>query len=208
MSICKWVLIGCIATVTPPVAAKVTFGVRAGLARTAFTQKVDLDYQSGLHIGYSIAGLADIPFYRRFSFRPEIALANQGGEYFTLRDEAGLPQLKYKANNYSLQIPLTVAFNIPISGVRMAVYAGPAPYFHLGGKMKMTGKEEEAPFTLEKKMKAFDFSINGGIAVEYKNIFFSIETSHGTSDRRADTYEDESPVYQNGITFSLGYFFR
>jgi hypothetical protein len=191
-----------------PAAAKVTFGVRAGLGRTAFTQKVDLDYLSGSRIGYSIAGLADIPFYRRFSFRPGITLANQGGEYSTLRDETGLPQLKYKANYYSLQIPLTVAFNIPISGVRMAVYAGPSPDFHLGGKMKMIGIGEESSPTLEKKMKAFDFSINGGIAVEYKKIFFSIETFHGTSDRRVDIYENESPVYHNSITFSLGYFFR
>jgi hypothetical protein len=208
MNIGKWILIGCIATVAMPVGAKVTFGVRAGLARTAFTQKVDLDYQSGSRMGYSIAGLVDIPFYQRFSFRPEIALANRGGEYFTLRDEAGLPQLRYKANYYSLQIPLRLAFNIPISGVRMAVYAGPAPDFHLGGKMKMMGRGEEAPPTLEKKMKAFDFSVNGGIAVEYKNIFFSIDTFHGTSDRRTDIYENESPVYQNSVTFSLGYFFR
>ncbi|MDR3140400.1 MAG: PorT family protein [Tannerellaceae bacterium] len=208
MNIGKWVLIGCIAVAARPVAAKVTFGVRAGLARTAFTQKVDLDYQSGVRMGYSIAGLADIPFYRRFSFRPEIALANQGGSYFTLRDEAGLPRLKYKADYYSLQIPLNVAFNIPISGVRMTVYAGPSPDFHLGGKMKMAGRGEEAPPTLDKKMKAFDFSVNSGIAVEYKSIFFSIDTFHGTSDYRIDTYENESPVYQNSITFSLGYFFR
>jgi hypothetical protein len=191
-----------------PAAAKVTFGLRAGLARTAFTQKVDLDYQSGARLGYSIGGLVDIPFYRRFSFRPEIALTNRGGAYFTLRDEEGMPHLRYKADYYSLQIPLTIAFNIPISGVRMAVYAGPAPDFHLGGKMKVTGRGENAPPTLEKEMKAFDFSVNGGIAVEYKNIFFSIETFHGTSDRRVDFYENEYPVYQNSITFSLGYFFR
>jgi hypothetical protein len=191
-----------------PVAAKVTFGVRAGLARTAFTQKVDLAYQSGGRMGYGIAGLADMPFYRRFSFRPEIALASRGGTYATLRDEAGLPQLTYSATYYSLQIPLNVAFNIPISGVRMAVYAGPAPAFRLQGKMKMERRGEEAPPHLEKKMKAFDLSINSGIAVEYKNIFFSIDALYGTSDCRTDVYENESPVYQNSVTFSLGYFFR
>jgi hypothetical protein len=196
------------ATAAMPVAAKVTFGVRAGLARTAFTQKVDVSYQSGARMGYSVAGLADIPFYRRFSFRPEVALVNRGGTYLTLRNEAGLPQLEYNASYYSLQIPLTVAFNIPISGVRMAVYAGPAPDFRLEGKMKMTGKGEEAPPTLNKKMKAFDFSINSGIAVEYKNIFFAIDAFNGITDRRVDRYDNESPVYQNSITFSLGYFFR
>jgi hypothetical protein len=208
MSLRKWILAGYVIIMAMPVAAKISFGVRAGLARTAFTQKVDLDYQSGSRIGYSVAGLADIPFYRRFSFRPEIALTNQGGSYFTLRDEAGLPQLKYSADYYSLQIPLTIAFNIPISGVRMAVYAGPAPDFLLGGKMKRLEAGTEPSPTPEKKMKAFDFSINGGIAVEYKNIFFSIDTFHGTSDRRVDVRENESPVYQNSITFSLGYFFR
>lgn len=207
VSLRVWILIG-FAALAMPATAQVSFGVRAGLARTAYTQKVDLDYVSGARLGYSIAGLADIPFYRRFSFRPEISLENQGGRYFTLRDEAGSPQLKYRANYYSLQIPLNIAFNIPISGVRMAVYVGPAPDFHLSGKMKVTGVGEEPSPSTEKKMKTFDLGVNGGISVEYKNIFFSIDTFHGTLDRRVDKYENESAVYHNNITFSLGYFFR
>lgn len=204
----KWILISLIVVGVMPATAKITFGVRAGLSRTAFTQKVDLDYQSGPRMGYSIAGLADIPFYRRFSFRPEIALENQGGRYYTLRDETGVSQLKCRANYHSLQIPLNIAFNIPITGVRMAVYGGPALDFHLWGKMKTTGVGEEPLPATEKEMKAFDLGIKGGISVEYKNIFFSIDTYHGTVDRRVDKYENESSVYHNSITFSLGYFFR
>jgi hypothetical protein len=191
-----------------PAGARITPGVRAGVARTALTQKVDLDYQSGARMGYSVALLADIPFYRRFSFRPEVALANQGGHYFTLRDETISPLLKYKANYYSLQIPLNLAFTIPINGVRMSVCTGPVFDFLLEGTMKRTGIGKNPAPGIEKKTKPFDLGVNSGISVEYKRIFFSIETFQGTSDRRIDIYENEAPVYHTNITFSLGYFFR
>ncbi|MDR0428947.1 MAG: PorT family protein [Tannerellaceae bacterium] len=206
-NLCKWILVGILGLTAVPVIGQVALGVRAGLARTSYTQKVDLDYQSGSRFGYSMAVMADIPFYHRFSFRPEIAVENQGGKYFTYRNESGAPRLKYKSNYYSLQIPLNIAFNIPITGVRMAVFGGPAPNFHLSGKMKVEGVGEEPSYD-EKKMKTFDLGINSGISVEYKHVFFSIDAFYGTLDRRVDKYENESRVYHNNITFSLGYFFR
>lgn len=191
-----------------PVAAKTHWGVRTGLARTWMTQKIDLDYHSGSRFGYSIAALADIPFYRRFSFRPEIALVSQGGSFLSRFDAADQPALRYSANHHSLQVSLDVAFNIPITGVHMAVFGGIVPDFHMGGKMKVKTLDEDPVGIVKKDMKSFDLGVNGGICVEYKRIFFSINAILGTLDRRVDKIESESAVYQNNLTFSLGYIFR
>ncbi len=204
----KLLYIGLIAMLAMPVAAKIKYGVHAGISRSWLIQKVDLDYNSGSKVGFSISGLADIPFYRRFSFRPEIALTNQGGSYSSIQNEDGEFTLKHSVNHYSLQIPLNIAFNIPISGVRLAVYAGPAPDIHLWGNMKTQGVGETSIPTTEKGMKSFDLGVNSGISVEYKNIFFSMNILCGTLDRRIDKIDNESKVYQNNVTFSLGYIFR
>ncbi len=200
-------LIVLIALLVTPARAQIDFGVRAGLARSSMTHKVDLDYHSGSRLGYSIAALADIPFYRRFSFRPQAAIVNQGGSFSSHYDLDGIPTYKYKGNYYSLQTYLNVAFNIPITGVRMAVFGGIVPDFHLGGKMDVIDLGDNLAPTAEKSMK-FDLGVNGGISVEYKNVFFSIDILCGTLDRRIDKIKEESSVYHNNLTFSLGYFFR
>ncbi|MDH6306327.1 hypothetical protein M2459_002690 [Parabacteroides sp. PF5-5] len=205
----KYVLLGLIMVwAIPAVTAQVTFGVKAGLARSSMIQKIDLDHESGSQLGFSVAGLADIPFYRRFSFRPEIAFTKQGGHFFSDYNEDKLPGLKHTCNYYSLQTPLNIAFNIPISGVRMAVYGGLVPDFRLWGKMKTLAINGESRPQTEKNMKSFDLGCNAGISVEYKKVFFAIDIYNGILDCRVDKKESESRVYHNNISFSLGYFFR
>lgn len=201
-------MIGLIILWVMPVDGKVNFGVRAGLGRSWLVQKIDLDYHSGIRFGYSVGVLADIPFYRRFSFRPEISLVNQGGSYISCRSMDEQPTIKNTYNYYSLQTPLNIAFNIPITGVRMAVFGGPVLDFHLWGKVKARETGEAPPPTTEHPMKSFDLGVNGGISVEYKNIFFSINAIIGTLDRCVEKTKTESSIYQNNLTFSLGYFFR
>ena len=199
---------GMILFLAMPSTAKITYGVKAGLGRSWMIQKLDLDYHSGPRFGYSVAALADIPFYRRFSFRPEIALYKQGGYFNSQFDQFGSPKLKYTADYHSLQLPFDIAFTIPITGVRMAIFGGVVPDFHLWGKMNVKGIGEEPMAKQEMEMKSFDLGINSGISVEFKNIIFSINMLLGTMDRRIEKIESESAVYQNNLTFSLGYRFR
>jgi hypothetical protein len=173
--------------------AKVDWGVRAGVARSSLVQKVDVDYWSGSRPGGSVAVLGDVPFHGRFSFRPEVALVYQGGSFHS-DPEDGLSLLRHRVESCSLLPSCNVAFNVPLSDVKMSVYGGPAVDFHL---WHSTGA-----------VKSFDLGVNAGISVEYAGVFFSINTLSGTSDRRTDKTGNESPVYQNSLTFSLGYFFR
>lgn len=60
----------------------------------------------------------------------------------------------------------------------------------------------------EPNLKSFDLGVNVGMGVEYSRFFFAINSITGTLDRRAVKREGESNIFQNNVTFSLGYFFR
>jgi hypothetical protein len=198
---------GIILITSIPAMARVYWGVRAGAARSSLVQKIDLDYWSGSCLGYSAAVLADIPFYERFSFRPEAALLYGGGSFHSEPAEEGLFLQKHRVRTYSLQPSFNLAFNIPISGVKMAVYGGPALDILLWEKLTTENKREEPAATV-KKIRPFDIGANAGISVEYKGVFFSITTLSGTLRRQIRKTEGESSAYQNNLTFSLGYIFR
>lgn len=201
-----------------PAAAKVTFGVRAGGAYSAMIQKIDDTYDVGARFGFSVAGLADIPLYKGLSLRPEVAFANQGGSYITqvgfICGETPLPDNRFmserKYSYYSMQIPVNLAYTFIFTDVRLSVFAGPTFELPMFGKMKEGGISHSMNFGSEKAddLKGFNVGVNLGLSVEYSNFFFSINSISGTSDRRAVKIEGESSVYQNNVTFSLGYFFR
>ncbi|MDH6535606.1 PorT family protein [Parabacteroides sp. 52] len=192
-----------------PATAQVAFGVRAGASYSSLTQKVGTTYESGARMGYSIAGMMDIPLYRRFSLRPEIAFANQGGAWYSV-PEMGNMALRNRCWYYSLQVPVNLAFTFPIMDVRVSILCGPVADFSLFGRMtsRQTGEDLVFGNTQEKDLKPFDLAVNAGLAVEYKRYFFSINSLCGTFDRRAVKREGESRLFQNNVTFSLGYFFR
>jgi len=192
-----------------PVMGQVDFGVRLGGAYSTLIQKVGDNYESGARFGYSLAGLADIHLYQRFSLRPEIAFVNQGGAYYSAPDMEGMA-FHNEYWYYSLQIPVNVAYTFPIGDVRLSILAGPVADFSLFGKMRSHDTDVDIHFghTEEEDLKPFDLGVNVGLAVEYKKCFFSINSLFGTLDRRAVKRDGESSVFQNNVTFSLGYFFR
>jgi hypothetical protein len=199
-------MIGLVVLTSIPAIARVYWGVRAGIARSSLVQKIDLDYWSGSCVGYSVAGLADIPFYERFSFRPEIALAYEGGSFHSEHTKGLF--LKHRLRNYSLQPSFNIAFNIPISGVKMAVYLGPALDLHLWDEISTGRIDENLTDVKETAIRPVDIGANAGISVEYKGVFFSINSLAGSLYRQKEKTEDSPPVFQNNIMFSLGYIFR
>lgn len=204
--------IGCLLVLlmaTLPVIAQVDFGVRAGGGYSSLIQKVGDEHKSGSRGGFSIGVLADIPFYQRFSLRPEISFINQGGSYFSGTDVQGMAFYN-KFWYYSLQVPVNVAYTFPLGDVGISLFAGPVADFSLFGKMRSNDTNVDIHFghTEEKDLKPFDLGVSLGGTVEYRNAFFTINAIAGTLDRRAVKREGESSVFQNNVTFSLGYFFR
>lgn len=209
----KLIFIGLAAVVmTLPLFAQVDFGVKVGGSYSSLVQKVNNTYESGARPGFVIAGVADIPLhfiYKRFSFRPEIGFVHQGGSWYSGMDKEGMA-LYNKCRYNSLHIPLNVAFTFPFYDIHVSLFVGPSFDFSLFGKMTSRETDIDLLFghTEEKDLKRFDVGANFGLAVEYNNYFFSVNSDCGALDRRAVKREGESRVYQNNVTFSVGYYFR
>ena len=173
-----------------PAMAQVEFGVRVGGAYSSLIQKINR-------------------LKNRWSLRPEIAIINQGGSYYSAQSIDGM-SLYNSCKYYSLQIPVNVAYNFMFTDVRLSVFGGPVFDWSFAGKMDSREQNSDLLFgmTAEKDLKPCDFGISLGLAVEYSNFFFSINSICGAIDRRAVKREGETSVYQNNVTLSLGYFFR
>lgn len=195
-----------------PVLSQVTFGVRGGLAYSSLVQKVGETNESGNRLGYSVAGLTEIPLhkiYKRLSIRSELALAYQGGGYYSGQDFDGMA-LYNKCRYYSILVPVNLVFTFPFYDIRASLYAGPSFNYSLFGKMTSRDTDISLHFghTDEKDLRPFDLGVNFGLAIEYNKYIFSIIANCGTLDRRAVKRDGESSVYQNNVTFSIGYYFR
>ncbi len=191
-----------------PSYSQISYGVRGGLSYSAMIQNLETENKVGSRAGFSVGGLMNVPFYRRFSFRPEVSFVNQGGSFYS-RIENEINTVKNKYNYYSIQMPLNIAYNIPISGVRMSVMLGPAIDYSLFGSHTYEGVKKDLEFDKKEvgQLKKWDIGVNMGLAVKYDQVFFSINALCGALDRRQVKRDGESRVFQNNVTFSFGYFF-
>ena len=196
-----------------PATAQITWGVRGGLAYSSLVQKIDNNYQSGARFGFSVAGLAQIPLSKRLSLQPEVAFVHQGGNYLSKISEGDGTDLAYpktKCNYYSILVPVNLVYTFQFTDVYFSVMAGPAVDFSLFGKMRTKNVDSDIVFgqSGEADLKTFALGVNLGLQVEYSNFFFSVSALCGTLDRRTTKHDGESSLYQNNVTFSLGYYFR
>lgn len=204
-------LIVCLVVLTAfSVMAQVSFGVRAGGAYSSMVQKVDGSICSGARFGFSVAGISDIHLYKGLSLRPELAFTNQGGSFLSNYDVSGAKNAFNKCNYYSIQVPVNLAYTFNIDGVYLGVFVGPVLDFALFGKMKTENQNVDIHFGKTEKtdLKSFDLGVDVGLMVEYRKFFFSVTAICGTLDRLSKRTGGESPLYQNNVTFSLGYMFR
>lgn len=191
-----------------PLSAEITYGVRAGGAYSSLLQRRDDLLKSGGRFGYSIAGLADIRLYHRLSLRPELVFTNQGGSYYT---RYGFPDaVQHKCNYFSVQVPVNVMYTFTYEGVKFGAGGGPCIDVPLWGHTKTDGHRRLMDFGTRPgdDLKAFDLGVNVGINIEYSRFFFAINAFCGVLNRSPLKKEGEPSVYQNNVTFSLGYMFR
>lgn len=191
--------------------AQVEFGARVGGAYSSLIQHVDGQVESGGHFGYGVFGLMETPIYKGLSFRPEVGFVNQGGSYYSQHLPEGMGAHN-SYSYYSIQVPLNLVYTFYLSDVRLAIFLGPAFDFSLFGKMKTRGTDVSTDIDFgreeEPHLRTFDFGINLGMNVEYNRFVFAISNLTGLLDRRTVKREGESTLFQNNVTFSLGYIFR
>ncbi len=196
-----------------PATAQVVWGVRAGVSYSSLLQKMEDSFHPGGHFGYSFAGLVKVPLYKRLSLQPEVAFVNQGGYYRSenLLNEDNEPiGPKTKLNYYALSVPINLVYTFRFTDVYFSLMAGPALDVSLFGRKNDDGVKSDIVFGKSRSadLKPVDLAINIGGQVEYENFFFSVAALCGTIDRHTLKHEGKCSIYQNNITFSLGYYFR
>ncbi len=195
-----------------PAFSQIDFGVKAGGAYSSLTQRVHGDYISGGRFGFNIAGIMDVHIYKGLSFRPEVAFVNQGGSYYSHNNNPITRENHNSYSYYSIQTPLNIAYTFHLSDVRFSIFAGPSLDFSLFGKMRTNPDSQSTNINFgsneKNDLRTFDLGVNLGISVEYNKFFFAINSLTGTLDRRSVKHEGESNLFQNNVSFSLGYFFR
>jgi hypothetical protein len=196
----KWIFIHLLLGLACSVQAQVTFGARAGVAYTSLTQTIDEDVTYGGRVGYSIAGLLDIPLHRKFSLRPELSFISQGGAYSLEFAEEKPFWGRYRRNYYAVQIPVNFAYKILVNEWQFGIYGGPS--------VSLSTQVKEKEGLEERRFRTFDTGIGVGFQVEYYNLFFTIYSHSGLLDRLGKKYPGESRIYQNNVIFSFGYWFR
>jgi len=196
----KWIFAYLILCVTFTTHAQLTFGARAGVTYTSLTQEIDGVVTYGGRIGYSVAGLLDIPLNRNFSLRPEIALISQGGAYSLEFMEEPFWK-RYKRNYFTVQIPANFSYLVYRNNEwQIGVYAGPT--------ISLSTKITEREGLEERRFRTFDVGIGEGFYVQYYNLFFTIYSHSGLLDRLEDKFPNESRLFQNNVMFAFGYWFR
>lgn len=188
--------------------AQLSYGVRGGLSYSSLTQRIDNVAESGSRMGFSVAGLALYQYHKHWGVLSELAFVNQGGSFYSSDGESGLKTIRNKYNYYSFQIPVQLTYLFTFSKVRVGIHAGPSLNFSLFGKMNSKYVETSIDFDKEKDMRRFDLGMNLGLFAEQHNVFFSINALGGLLDRNSDKLPKESNLYQNNVTFSIGYLFH
>lgn len=191
-----------------PLSAQVTYGVRAGAGFSSLIQRRDGMLKSGGRFGCSLAGLADIRLYHRVSLRPELVFAEQGGTFYT--DMETDNPVEYNCHYYSIQVPVNVLYTFTYEGVKFGAGGGPVLDIPLWGKIKYGGERHDMQFGTQAgdHLKAINMGINVGINIEYSRFFFAINALCGVINISPLKKQGEPSLYQNNVTFSLGYMFR
>lgn len=180
--------------------AKLTWGVRAGLAYSSLTQIIDEEVTYGGRLGFSVAGLADIPFSRKFSLYPELAFLNQGGAYsYVYMVDNEVREGRHTCNYYSLQLPINLAYKIYFNEWKLGILAGPF--------ISLSTREREHHDWNVRDFRSFDVGAGTGLYVEYSRVYFSVYACTGFINKLRERQPPESEIYQNNLTFSFGYWF-
>lgn len=200
-----------------PVMAQIELGVRGGAIYSSMVQKVDGRAEAHSRFGYSLALISDIYIWNEFSLRPEVAFVQQGGGFqrerpiycVTTPCPSGITSL-FEYRYYSIQVPVNICYTFKFSNIDVNLFGGPFADFSLFGKEKEGEWNGDISFGTKETdgLKPFDMGLNVGLGAEYSNIFCSISAACGFLDRNISTTESPASVYQNNVTFSLGYYFH
>ena len=141
--------------------AQLTFGARAGLNLTNFSEREDGQKLEGvdkskLKPGFQLGVVAEAALSDNLYIQPGILIATQGGAY--KYSETGYSETETINLNY-LQIPVNLQYKLDMNGMNLLLQGGPYLGYAFSGKYKV--KETEDGKT-EKSEEKLDFGTEDG----------------------------------------------
>jgi hypothetical protein len=199
--------------------AQFTFGLRAGLNLTNFTEKsggyepdVEYKYMPGFLIGvvgeYAVSDV--------FAIQPTILFTTHRGE----RKSFG------KITRYVnyLQIPVNALYKVDIGRIKLLLQGGPYLSYALSGKYKWDNSLDFMPSLGPKwgenkikfgycechdaaVMKPFDFGIGVGAGLQFNNFQVGLGYNFGLTNLSSRPKDDDHSLKSNGLALTLTYLF-
>lgn len=207
------------------ISAQVTWNVKGGIGFSSFwLSETGMDVKSKMvwRLGVGI----ETPLTHDLLFMPSLEIAQKGAKMETPDDPDDDPSSSYyfhyedDARLTYLQIPLLLAYRIPLGTVNATFKAGPHIAYALSGKMKSnyvdgrtSGTESINLFDLDDyeedvKSSRLDVGITVGVGFEYHRAELGIELEQGFTNmfELKDEY-DKNYIKNTALYITLGYKF-
>lgn len=211
--------------------ARYSYGAKGGIAVSSFSNNVP---HTGSRVGFMIGAFGTYVLNPTLTLQTEINYLQQGGTLLTYRDETrfGAPANFFTVNQthsnvtlHTIEIPIMVQYQIPISDLPVKVYAGPSASYLLsatdnfertgetstGLLVTATGREE-----VKSLYESFQFGINAGLGfyIPYggKTIFLDARYRYAVTPSRSyysyiTLNGTDEKIRSNAVSFSVGLIF-
>lgn len=186
--------------------AQVTWNIKAGFG---LSQAVGLNSEGNSKPKFVFKGGvgAEIPFKKNLMLMPSLEYANKGAKWE--HKEAGL---EAEINMHYLQIPVLLAYRIPIKASNLTFKAGPYFAYAMSGYLTYKSIDPETIIEGSNKIdlfkkdaggKRFDVGVDAGIDLEYHSFVIGVEYERGFSKM----VDAGSHVNNSAFYMTLGYKF-
>jgi Outer membrane protein beta-barrel domain len=201
--------------------SQVSFGVQAGgvysIANVQYNAQLGQQLKGKSKFGWQAGVIADIPFGEgALRLMPELNYINKGYTLKTSVDLLGQPVAVDGNSNVSyLELPLNLAYTVPVGDNNLLLGAGPYAAYGLGGKNKVTTttggqtvkQDSDVEFgSGEEQINRFDYGLNVMVGYLLNNgLLIKLNYSLGL----AELSNNSATKYKNSyFGLTLGYFIK
>jgi hypothetical protein len=180
--------------------AQVKFGVKAGIdfskiGISASGMSVSTSSSTGFNAGF----IAEIPVATSFFIQPGLSIVQKGGVIPVDNYEASIKPIY-------LELPVNAMYKFALGeSAKFLIFAGPYLAYGIGGTAKDDTESATIKFGSDGDMKAFDFGLNFGPGIEYKNFQLTAQYSLGLSN--IVNGSGDGSAKNKGFSISIAYLF-
>jgi hypothetical protein len=192
----KLFIVAMVALMAAGVNAQVKYGVKAGVNFSSFNESTaGISASTSSTTGFNAGVVAEIPAATNFVIQPGLLISQKGGKV----DISSIKPLY-------LELPVNAMYKFALGeSVKFLIFAGPYLAYGIGGTAKDGTNSQSIKYGSDGDMKAFDFGLNFGPGIEYKNFQLTGQYSLGLAN--IATASSDVSAKNRGFSVSLAYFF-